>query len=48
MSKIDKLISKFRTEPKDLTWNQPIRVLKYYHFEEIGKKGNTRRFSNEV
>lgn len=38
MSKIEKLITKFLKVPKDLTWEELVRILKYKgYFEKIGK-----------
>ncbi len=41
MSKIEKLLTKFMGDPKDLTWDELIRVLTHYKFKEITKKGKT-------
>lgn len=41
MSKIDKLIAKFLSNPKDLTWEELIKILAHYGFSEITKKGKT-------
>lgn len=51
MSKIEKLIVKFKSIPKDLTWEELLKILTYFGFEEIKKKGKTGgsrvKFSNE-
>ena len=45
MSKIDKLLSRFYSRPRDFTWLEVIKVLNYYGFEEIknSKTGGSRR-----
>jgi hypothetical protein len=45
LSKLDKLITRFLTKPKDLTWDELISVLGYYGYTEIptGKTGGSRR-----
>ena len=51
MSKIDKLIVKFNSNPKDLTWEELIKILTHFGFSEITKKGKTGgsrvKFANE-
>ena len=51
MSKIDKLIAKFKSNPKDLTWEELIKILTHFGFNEITKKGKTGgsrvKFTNE-
>jgi len=49
MSKNEKLIVRFLSRPKDFTWNEIIRVLSHFGYEEIrnGKTGGSRRkFAN--
>jgi hypothetical protein len=41
MSKIEKLIAKFKGVPKDLTWEELVSILAYFEFTEIKKKGKT-------
>ena len=41
MTKIKKLLLKFLSDPKDLTWNELISILMYHGFKEIKKKGKT-------
>lgn len=41
MTKIKKLLFKFFSNPKDLTWNELIIILLYHGFKEIKKKGKT-------
>lgn len=41
MSKIEKLLNKFLSNPKDLTWEELIKVLAHYGFKELTKKGKT-------
>ncbi len=45
MSKLDKLIARFLTKPKDLSWDELVSVLGYYGYTEIpaGKTGGSRR-----
>lgn len=45
MSKLDKLITRFLTRPKDLSWDELVSVLGYYGYTEIpaGKTGGSRR-----
>jgi len=41
MSKIEKLVDKFKTIPKDLTWEELLKLLKYFGFDELNTKGKT-------
>lgn len=45
MSKVDKLIIKLKSKPKDFTWDEMVKVLKYFGFEQLpqGKTGGSRR-----
>lgn len=45
MSKIEKLVERFQMKPKDLTWNELVKILKHYSYEEIttGKTAGSRR-----
>jgi hypothetical protein len=45
LSKLDKLIARFLTKPKDLTWDELVSILGYYGYIEIpaGKTGGSRR-----
>ena len=51
MGKIDKLLIKFKSIPKDLTWSELVKILNYYNYFEKSKKGKTggsrRKFINE-
>ena len=50
MSKLEKLIVRFLSKPKDLTWDELVLILAYYGYNEIpaGKTGGSRRkFSND-
>lgn len=40
MSKMDKLIERLRTVPKDFTYEELVSLLKYLGFEEV-KSGST-------
>lgn len=50
MSKIEKLIAKLLSRPSDFTWEELIKVLAHFGYEEL-KKGKTggsrRRFADE-
>ena len=41
MSRIDKLIERFKNVPKDFTWSELIKILAHFGYHEIGKKGKT-------
>lgn len=45
MSKIEKLIERLLSRPKDFTWEEMKKILKYYGYEELakGKTGGSRR-----
>lgn len=45
MSKNEKLFSKFKTIPTDLTWDELIKILNYLGYKELptGKTGGSRR-----
>lgn len=45
MSKVEKLIEKLKTRPKDFTWDEMLKVLKHFDFEQMaqGKTGGSRR-----
>ncbi|MEO6687133.1 MAG: type II toxin-antitoxin system HicA family toxin [Dyadobacter sp.] len=50
MSKINKLVIRFLSKPKDLTWDELVLVLNFYGYTEIaaGKTaGSRRKFSDE-
>ena len=51
MAKIDKLIERIQSNPKDFTWNELKKVLSHFGFEELKQKGKTggsrRKFINE-
>lgn len=51
MSKIDKLIKKLKSNPRDFTWDELKKVLAHFGFAEIKKKGKTggsrRKFIND-
>jgi len=49
LSKLEKLINRFLSKPKDLTWDELVLILAHYGYNEIpaGKTGGSRRkFSN--
>lgn len=45
MAKIDKLIARFLSNPKDLEWNELCTILSHYGYSEHtgGKTGGSRR-----
>lgn len=45
MSKVEKLIEKLKSKPKDFTWDEKLKVLNYFGFEQMaqGKTGGSRR-----
>jgi len=45
LSKIDKLLERFLSNPKDLKWNELVRILNHFGYSEIksGKTGGSRR-----
>lgn len=50
MGKIEKLIEKLKQKPKDFTWDEMIKVLKHFGFEQISQgktNGSRRKFVNE-
>lgn len=51
MSKIEKLINRLLSNPKDFSWDELIKILAHYGYYEIQKKGKTggsrRKFVND-
>ena len=50
MSKIDKLIEKLKSKPKDFTWDELLKVLNHFGFKQIGQGktgGSRRKFAND-
>jgi hypothetical protein len=45
VSKIEKLIFRLKSDPTDFTWDELVKVLTYYGYEEMkkGKTGGSRR-----
>lgn len=45
MSRIEKLLRRFLSAPKDFTWEELIKILAAFNYEEIigGKTGGSRR-----
>lgn len=45
MSKKNKLFERFLSVPKDLTWDELVKILSYYGYSELGtgKTGGSRR-----
>jgi predicted RNA binding protein YcfA (HicA-like mRNA interferase family) len=50
MARIEKLVEKFKTVPKDLTWQELVKILNHFGYHELSKRGKTggsrRRFVN--
>lgn len=44
MGKIEKLIERLLSNPKDFTWDELIKVLKYYGYDEMKTGGSRRKF----
>jgi hypothetical protein len=44
MSQIEKLLARFMTKPKDLTWQDLLVILKFYDYEQLApsKTGGSR------
>lgn len=50
MSKVEKLIKKLKLRPKDFTWDEMLKVLNYFGFEQIAQgktSGSRRKFVND-
>ena len=50
MSKLEKLVEKLKSKPKDFSWDEMVKFLKHYGYEQTaqGKTGGSRRkFINE-
>lgn len=47
MAQMDKLITRFKTYPKDFTWTELSRVLKKLGFQEIQGSGSRVKFFNQ-
>jgi hypothetical protein len=45
MSKVEKLIERLKARPKDFTWDEAVKVLKHFGYEQLaqGKTGGSRR-----
>ncbi len=45
MSKIDKLIERLKSYPKDFTWEELVKILNHFGYSELkaGKTGGSRR-----
>ncbi len=41
MSKIEKLIEKFKSNPRDFTWDELVKILNYLGYFEKTTKGKT-------
>ena len=50
MTKSDKLLKKFKSKPKDFTYEELVQILKYFGYEEFktGKTtGSAKKFKND-
>ena len=47
LSKVEKLIEKLKSRPKDFTWAELQKVLSHYGYVEKAGKGSRRKFINE-
>ena len=47
MSKIEKLIARFKNKPKDFTWDEMTKMLNSFGYEEIHGSGSRRKFIHE-
>jgi predicted RNA binding protein YcfA (HicA-like mRNA interferase family) len=46
MAKIDKLIARLKSHPKDFTWDELTRILKRLGFKELQGSGSRVKFFN--
>lgn len=44
MSNIEKLIARFKTTPKDFTWDELARLLNHLGYEQLTGSGSRRKF----
>jgi hypothetical protein len=47
MTKTDKLIERFKTKPRDFTWNELTTLLRKLRFRELQGSGSRVKFYNE-
>ncbi len=50
MTKVDKLLKRFKSKPKDFTYEELVQVLKYFGYTELtmGKtSGSAKKFKND-
>ena len=47
MSKVEKLIEKLKSKPKDFTWAELQKVLNHFGYEEKVGKGSRRKFMSK-
>ncbi len=51
MTKVDKLLKRFKSKPKDFTYEELVQVLKYFGYTELtmGKtSGSAKKFKNDL
>lgn len=52
MSRIERLVDTFYQVPKDLTWDELVKILRYFVYVELSRKGKTggsrRKFANSA
>lgn len=46
LSKQEKLLARFKSKPRDFTWEELVKVFKYYGFEVSTNSGSSRKFRN--
>ena len=44
MSKIEKLIARFKLKPKDFTWDELTKLLNHFGYVEMRGSGSRRKF----
>lgn len=47
MSTIEKLIARFKTKPRDFSWEELTRILYYFGYVQIKGSGSRRKFVHE-
>ena len=47
MSRTEKLLQRLLSVPKDLTWEELVKILSQFGYEEL-KKGENRRFEKKI
>ena len=47
MSGFEKLIARFKSNPRDFSWDELTRLLKHLGYEQISGSGSRRKFVHE-